>query len=219
MLMADLLSKKSIIICTILILSIQTGYSFESSFPFPFEFGHSSDIYFEPKKVETKQTRTQIQAARDILRERGIKNSPEDFLKYIKKNEIGLVKLMLDAGIDPDTFVNGNYVIYWAAKYNRRQISYLLLEKGANPNKDMNSPLRCAVLHGDYELAKILIDHNANLNYLDTFTNDTVLMTALKKKQYEIARLLIERGARVDGESYRLIKKKNLESKIGIFLD
>ncbi len=218
--MADLLSKKNLtVVFLALLFTSSSGYCYESSFPFPFEFGHSSDIYLDVKKPETKADRVQNQAARDILRERGINTSPEDFLKYIKQDDVGLIKLILDAGFDPNACINGNYAIYWAAKYNRKQIAYLLLEKGASPNNDMNSCLRPAILNKDYEFAKILIDHGANVNYVDTFSTESLLYTALKKKQYDIARLLLKSGAKIDADSYKYIKKKDLERKIGIFVD
>ena len=62
--------------------------AYETSFPFPFEFGHSSDIYLETRKIETKETRQKSQIAQDLLIDKGIKKTPEAFVKYIKKNEI-----------------------------------------------------------------------------------------------------------------------------------
>lgn len=218
--MAGLLSrKKLIILCAAAVLSCHGAYCFESSFPFPFEFGHSSDIYLDVKKPETKQSRQQNQAANDLLKERGIEKSPSAFVKYIKKNEIGAIKLLLDAGFDPNTNINANYPIFYAAKYNRRQIVYLLLEAGANPNRDLTSPVRYAILHKDYDCVKVLLDYGANVNYEDAFLDETLLYTALKKKQYDIARFLLEKGAKIDIKSYNLIKRKKLERKMGILID
>ena len=41
--------------------------------------------------------------------------------------------------------------------------------------------------------------------------DETLLYTALKKKQYDIAALLIKNGAKVDIKSFNYIKKKKLE--------
>ena len=93
-----------------------------------------------------------------------------------------------------------------------------MLEAGADPNKDFTSPLRYAISHKDYELAKMLVDKGANVNYQDILTTDTILYTAIKKKQYDIASLLISKGAKIDGKTYRKIKNNNLERRLGINL-
>lgn len=196
-----------------------SAYSYESSFPFPFEFGHSSDIYFTPQKKETKEIKQEVQAANDLLSEMKISKSPNDFVKYIKKNEAGKIKLLLEAGFDPNTNINASFPLYYAAKYNRKQIIYMLLEKGANPNKDLTSPMRFTILHKDWDSTKALIDAGGNVNYLDMMTDESLLYTALKKKQYEIAMLLLNKGAKIDKKTYLLIKRKKLEPKLGIMLN
>ena len=217
--MADLLFKKLIIILCAMVFICHGANAYETSFPFPFEFGHSSDIYLETRKIETKETRQKSQIAQDLLIDKGIKKTPEAFVKYIKKNDYRAVKLLLDAGFDPNTCVYANYLIYYAAKYNRNQILYLLLENGADPNKDLNSPLRIAIKRKDYACAKMLIDYGANVNYRDGFSNETLTLTALKKKQYAIFHLLVKNGAKLDDATYYYIKKKKLEDKIGFYLD
>ncbi len=217
--MADLLYKIFIIIPIALIISSLSANAFESSFPFPFEFGHSSDIYLDVKKPETKKTRQVKQAALDLLREKGIKTDDFSIIEYIKKNEIGTIKLLLDAGFDPNKTINASYPLYYAARYNRKQIMYTLLEAGADPNRDFTSPLRFAVLRKDYDCTKLLVDYGANVNYYDMSSDEYLLYTALKKKEYDIATLLLSKGAKVDNKSYVLIKKKNLEKKLGIMLN
>ena len=217
--MAVSLFNKILILFCAMIIFCHSANAYESSFPFPFEFGHSSDIYLDVKKPETKTTRQKNQAAMDLVIQRGIKRSPEAFVKYIKKNNYGAIKLLLDAGFDPNTCINANYPIYYAAKYDRRQIIYLLLESGANPNKDLTSPLRYAIKNKDFAAAKMLVDYGADVNYIDIVTNENLLLFALKKNQYEIFNLLYKNGGKIDGKTYRYIKKKRLEKKIGIYLD
>lgn len=217
--MADLSYRKILITIFALVVFSLQGQCFESSFPFPFEFGHSSDIYLDVKKPETKQTRQASVQANELLRERGISKSPSAFVNYIKKNDIGAIKLLLDAGFDPNTNINANYPLYYAAKYNKRQVIYLLLEAGADPNKDFTSPMRFTILHKDYDCTKMLIDHKGDVNYTDMLFDESLLYTALKKKQYDIVLLLLKSGAKMDRKSYRLIKKKNLERKLGIYVD
>ncbi len=217
--MAGLLYKNFLYVLCALVFFAKGAYAFDSSFPFPFEFGHSSDIYLDVEKNKTtKLERQQTQAATDLLKEKGIKTSPVDFVKYIKKNDIAAIKLLLNAGFDPNTNINANFPLYYSTKYNKKQITYLLLEKGANPNLDLTSPVRFAILNKDYDMVKMLIEYGANTNHTDTFTDETLLYTALKKKQYAIAALLIKNGAKSDSDSVMLIKKKNLQEKIAPFM-
>ena len=213
--MAGLLFKKKnlYVVCALLFFTLSAS-AYESSFPFPFEFGHSSDIYLNVKKPETKEIRQERQSAIDIINEQGISRNPMEFIKYIKKNDLRAIKLLLDAGFNPNSAINANYPVYYAAKYNKRQVMYLLLQAGANPNKDLSSPLRFAILHKNYDMANMLIDYGADINYEDNWSNETLLYTALKKKQYDIAALLIKKGARIDIRSFNYIKKKKLENKL-----
>ena len=214
--MADLLFKKRIFIIALLLIFTKSAYSYESSFPFPFEFGHSSDIYLDIKKPETKQTRQENQFAVELIEAKGIQKSPEAFLKYIKANNKEAIRLLLEAGFDPNQNINSNFPIYYAAKFNKPEIIEILLTKGANPNRDLTSPLRFTILHKDYFSSKILIEAGCNVNYRDMVSNETLLTTALKKKQYDIARLLVAKGAKVDMKSGEIISKRNLEKQLGL---
>jgi len=217
--MADLLFNKKIIVIFLLAVFSQGVEAFESSFPFPFEFGHSSDIYLDVKKPETKQIRQQKQVAEDMLYELGISKNPNDFVKYIKKGDSRSVKLLLDAGFDPNTCINANYPLYYAARYKQGKIIYLLLENGADPNRDYLSPLRYTILNKDYNSTKLLLEKGADPNYTDVVTDETVLYMALKKKEYDIARMLIEKGAKPDRKSYSYISKKKLGNRLGVQVD
>ncbi len=218
--MAGLLfNKKTLLLICALAFFCLSAEAYESSFPFPFEFGHSSDIYLKVKNPPTKETRQQNQAAIDLLREKGISRSPQMFVKYIKKNNTEAIKLLLDAGFDPNTNINANFPIYYASRYYSRDIIYILLKAGADPNKDFASPIRYAILKKDYDTVRLLIDYGGDVNYEEPVMLETLLYTALKKKQYDIASLLIQSGAKIDRKSYLKIKKKKLESKLGIVLD
>lgn len=218
--MAGLLFNKKLllVVCALLFFTMGAN-AYESSFPFPFEFGHSSDIYLNVKNKETKEIRQERQAAIDLINEAGISRNPMEFIRYIKKNDLKAIKLLLDAGFNPNTAINANYPVYYAAKYDKKQVMYLLLKAGANPNKDLSSPLRFAILNKNYDMANMLIEYGANVNYEDLWKDETLLYTALKKKQYDIAALLIKNGAKVDVKSFNYIKKKKLENKLMMVLN
>ena len=59
----------------------------------------------------------------------------------------------------------------------------------------------------------------ASVNSEDMWKDETLLYTALKKKQYDIAALLIKNGAKVDIKSFNYIKKKKLENKLIMVLN
>ena len=217
--MADLLYKKLFIITFAAAITCHSAYAFESSFPFPFEFGHSSDIYLNVKTPNTKQERQDLQKANEILVQRGISKEPKEVMNYIKNNDFEKVDLVLKAGFDPNTSYNANYPIYYAVRYKRPEILKLLLDSGADIKMEVSGPLRDSIINNNYECAKLLIEYGADVNYYHGVLDEYVLYTALKKKEYGLARMMIEKGAKIDIKSYKEIKKKNLERKMGINID
>jgi ankyrin repeat protein len=72
-----------------------------------------------------------------------------------------------------------------------------LLDKGADVNSKTRynqTPLFFACDRGNFEIAKLLIDHGADLSIKDNFYGATPLTWALEKKNKEITVLLISKG-------------------------
>lgn len=217
--MAGLLYNKFFItLCTMVVLC-HSAQGYESSFPFPFEFGHSSDIYLKVKPMSAKEENKNLQAANELLVQKGYSKEPAEVLNYIKRNNIEAVKLALDAGLSPNVTIYGTSALYYATKYKRYEILKLLFDNGANQQIEINSILKEAILNKDIDCAKLLIQNGADINYYDGIANETLLYTTLKKKEYEIARLLIENGAKVDERSGNFIKKNKLDMKCDISID
>ena len=90
--------------------------------------------------------------------------------------------------------------LHWAAMTGRRDDVRLLLASGmVNVNcKDSvlycRTPLHLAVMSGDKEVAKLLIDSSAGVNLADEY-GQTPLHWAADKGNSEVAKLLIECGA------------------------
>ena len=215
--MAGLLYRKFLITLCALVLICQSGYCYESSFPFPFEFGHSSDIYLNVKKPDSKQV-SGVQKANEVLAQRGISKNPKEIIKYIKNDEVDKIKLLTDAGFQVNMMLETNPPVYYAAKYKSFNVMKFLLEKGADPNNGMNSSLRTAIVNNSKECSKMLVEAGADVNYHDHFSDEMVLYTALKKKDYDLAKLMIEKGAKIDRKSYLIITKKHLD-RYGINLN
>ena len=201
-----------------MVLTCHSAYSYESSFPFPFEFGHSSDIYLNVKKPLPKKMED-LERANEILKQKKISKSPQDILKYIKQDDAEKIKLLLDAGMDSNGQIYVNTPVYYAAKNNSSNVLKVLLENGADPNKDMSSPLEEVIKAGNSECAKLLVENGADINYYNGISDESMLFLALKKGEYELAKMILEKGAKPDQKSYRIIKKKKLDEKYGIYVD
>lgn len=84
-----------------------------------------------------------------------------------------------------------------------RETAVLLLERGARVDQDNTSdslpwhtPLYLAVLKGNYELVKLLLDYGADVNRPNR-NGHSPLFAACVSHHYQIMRLLKERGAEI----------------------
>ncbi len=168
------------------------------------------------KQDLTPKDREAMSLAREELNQKKILFSAEEFIKQIKKNNFDNVKLMMQAGMSPNTDYFGEYALYYAVRKNRTEIALYLLEKGAAANAGFDSPLFWAAKNGNFKLAKALVENGAKLDYTDLVSSKSILYTAIKNKNYDIAKLLLESGAKMDKYSAFLIKKKNLFDKLGV---
>lgn len=85
-----------------------------------------------------------------------------------------------------------------AVEAGKTPVAELLLSRGANPNlksSDSASPLGKAAELGNQDLVQLLVDNGANLNAKGDFSP---LFAALCSEHLEIAKYLVERGARTD---------------------
>ncbi len=190
-------------------------YSPGSGLSSPFSSNFTGQIPLKKQNL-SPEDKEKIRLAREELNQKKLAFSSEEFIKQIKKNKIENIKLMLNAGMSPNTDYFGEYALYYAAKKNKTEIALLLLEKGASPDAGFDSPLFWAVKNNNCELSRALIESGANLNYTDLVSSNNILYTALKNKNIEIAKLLLKSGAKMDKHSAYLIKKKNLFDKLQI---
>ena len=148
--------------------------------------------------------------AKEEIKRRKIPASVDSFIKYVKKNDIEVMQIFTDAGFNVNTDFFTDYPIYYAAKGQKYEAVKFLLEHGADPNLGFNTPLIEAINKKNAPIAKLLMDYGAKVNEEDFVSGRTLLYTALKKGQYEIARELIKHGAKVDTGSKFIIEEKNL---------
>jgi hypothetical protein len=82
-----------------------------------------------------------------------------------KPNSLGILKLLLDAGADPNATDSRTPVIFTALS-NPKALD-LLLDRGANVNADYgtgNTPIQMAALWGRFKAIPVLARHGADLN-------------------------------------------------------
>ena len=197
-----------LIIPTVLKLSVLASEfkSYESTMP---NFSERSLIM---KSLYGKETINQEQ--KDILTSKKLYLAPACLFEQIKKNNIENVRLLLEYKLDPNKSYLSEYPLYYASKLNRSEIAKLLIEYGAKPDKGFYSELYEAVKNKNAELAQILLDNKAKVNYQDSITNNSILYFALKNNMLDIAQQLILKGAYPDKKSVKIIKKRKLYNLI-----
>ncbi|MFY8162272.1 MAG: ankyrin repeat domain-containing protein [Candidatus Kapaibacteriota bacterium] len=100
-----------------------------------------------------------------------MKISEEDFLDAAYNNDSVAIKLALSQGIDIETADEEG----WTA-------------------------LCWAVNQGHLEATKVLVEHNANVNYQDSAEDESVLMIAIQAEEVdlELIQFLLDSGAKID---------------------
>ena len=94
----------------------------------------------------------------------------------------------------------------YACKYKRYQLAEKLINLGADIEVGESDEylvfdaLSVAVRNEDLSLIKLLLNSGANPNRWNSEEGFTVLSLSCRLNNYEIAKLLIENGAKVDGE-------------------
>ena len=167
---------------------------------------------FSSRSMILNQQKNQLtQEQKNILTSKKLTPTAQCLIKQIKKDNIENVGLLLEFGVNPNTAYISEYPIYIAAKKNNFDILKLLYDHGAKLDKSMNSELYVAVKNKNTEMANFLLDKKANIHYIDSITENTILYIALKNDMLDVAHRLISKGIGADIKSIKLIKKKKLE--------
>ncbi|XP_036267571.1 ankyrin repeat and SOCS box protein 2 isoform X1 [Pipistrellus kuhlii] len=89
--------------------------------------------------------------------------------------------------------------LYFAVANNNAHAAELLLRAGADPNRDLISPLLVAIRHGALRLMQLLLDHGANIDaYIATHPTSFPATIMFSMKYLSLLKFLMDLGC--DGE-------------------
>jgi len=138
-------------------------------------------------------------------------NSP--IREAIISNNIEMVSLLLDNGVDVNTSCNNETLLSVAVEDSKYlDILNFLIKKGAKPNMNESNSLIVAVQNYNYDAVKVLIKNGSNVNavvYGGLSGDTSVLTLAMSRAMYKsdceklekIKNILIENGANQDGDT------------------
>ena len=121
-----------------------------------------------------------------------------------RDGKIGLIQLLLDAGVDVNAHDSGKYdnALQAAARCDNIKVVKLLLDKGADINAlggHYGHALQAAARQGTEEVTKLLLDRGADVNAQGGIFGDA-LKAAAYESRMEICELLLDRGADVNAQ-------------------
>ena len=121
----------------------------------------------------------------------------------IVNNNLKIFNTLLKRGASPDfhrtwdpirkNYRNETPLLYEAIKYGRTAMVKLLLDYGAEPNNQQNGfllPVTQAILNGDINITKTLIDHGAILTKTDSITGLSAYGHAISSDNIEVFNLM-----------------------------
>jgi ankyrin repeat protein len=146
------------------------------------------------------------------------------------------VKALLAAGanVNAKESYRGETALMWAVAENHADIAKVLIDAGADVNArstfyDFNfrkvasggtqavyfrgglTPLLFASRQGAVEAAEVLIAAGADVNLAEPEYNFTPLLDAIYNDHYDLAAVLVEKKAKLDGALYLAVEMRNLD--------
>lgn len=140
-------------------------------------------------------------------------NGPSPLEELIRHGQAEKWAPFREAGIRPEREINSYCLLFWAISDRRTAMVKALLETGANPNvmsrtRRTKTPLQHIAAEGFFayhkeiaelkSIAKLLVDHHADVNRRGGGSPDTPLHLACKDGNAELASFLLNAGARTD---------------------
>lgn len=138
----------------------------------------------------------------DLLEKSGAKSvddSVVEITKAIKESDATKVTQLLNNGVDPNSLSGEGYpLLTYSIMLNNLEVTGLLLDRGANPNKTEEkafmTPLMRAAFEGNMEIVKTLVEAGADVNATN-FLGETALMKAVNYDSADVVEYLLSKGA------------------------
>jgi ankyrin repeat protein len=143
----------------------------------------------------------------------------------IVQNDVGLVRQLVDAGVDVNGRPFGATPLHLSAEYGRSEIAQLLLNRGAEVDSIDNlgrTPLLWAAVNRHSDVAQLLLSHGADVNRDDPLrfrgpmeddAAETPLDYAIRGGDLGLCRIFFAAGAKIQkknlGRLRRAIYSKN----------
>lgn len=161
------------------------------------EYEHVLDYLIEEKVQFYKAEK--IKQARNALLEKGYPLFDSVFTNIIQENNIEVAQLFLDAGFSTATCdSHGTPILSLAVRESLNEMVIKLILAGApvnNISKDRKySALMDAVQIGNYENAKLLLEHGANPDF-QSEDGQTALILAVGRQEKPLVQVLLQHGA------------------------
>ncbi|KAL3298354.1 37s ribosomal protein rsm22 [Colletotrichum asianum] len=124
--------------------------------------------------------------------------------RAVERRSLDTVKLLLDLKVNVESKDNsGCTALALAAESGYLTISKTLIEGGANVNTtdhDLDTPINLAASRGHTSVVELLLEHSADLELANTLDGWTPLMQAVHHGNEEMAKLLLEKGAKANAK-------------------
>ncbi|KAM6935381.1 B-cell lymphoma 3 protein homolog [Lycodopsis pacificus] len=123
--------------------------------------------------------------------------------------QANMVEALLRDGADPAALDrNGQTALHLCCEYDQRDCLSVVLSLSQSStcleirNYEGLSPLHLAVLRGQKDLSRMLLDAGADINAMDIKSGQSPLMHAVESNNADMVHFLIERGCDVNSQSY-----------------
>ncbi len=176
-----------------------------------FEDLNKKDIFTSIKNKDIQSVENYINSGYDLNVRDRYGYTPLNFAAH--ENNIKIIKLLLNAGVDNVDEVNGwgDTALSKAVGNDNSEMVELLLNAGADINKE--DKIGCTVLHDAasnlyFDMAKLLINNNATLDKQDQYgytpliNTITTIITDDELSRMKIINLLIHSGANVNIQDF-----------------
>lgn len=116
----------------------------------------------------------------------------------IDSGSVAAVRRLLDAGASPNTVVYDAPALQWAIWDNRYYVAKLLIDRGADvnlPDADGYTSLMVACVVHDERIARLLLEHHADVNAVELSYGMSPLQVACESGAEKLIDLLLAAGA------------------------